>query len=332
MSSGTEATDAALLLCCGARRSNQVLALRNSYHGRSFTAMSVTGNRSWSASSLSPLQVSYLHNGDRRRGAFAGLSDQELNAAGAADLRQVIETTTAGDVACLIAEPVQGVGGFVVPPDGFFGALKAVLDEFGILYVSDEVQTGWGRTGDHFWGFQAHGVAPDLLTFAKGLGNGMAIAGVVGRADLVDSVGANSISTFGGNPMATSAALANLDYLLSHDLQANAKTVGDLLLEGLRRRAEGNHIVWEVRGKGLMIGIELVEPGTSTPSPKAAGVVLEEARARGVLIGKGGLYGNVLRISPPLSVSRQQAEEALAVIGEALEAAGKVARSSGGAR
>jgi 4-aminobutyrate aminotransferase len=332
VNSGTEATDTALLLCCGARRSNQVLALRNSYHGRSFTGMSVTGNRSWSASSLSPLQVSYLHNGDRRRGAFAGLGDQELNAACAADLRQVIETTTAGDVACLIAEPVQGVGGLVVPPDGFFASLKAVLDEYGILYVSDEVQTGWGRTGDHFWGFEAHGVTPDLLTFAKGLGNGMAIAGVVGRAHLIDSVGANSVSTFGGNPMATSAALANLEYLVSHDLQANAKTVGDLLLQGLRRRAEGNPIVWEVRGKGLMIGIELVEPGTSKPSPKAAGLVLEEARARGVLIGKGGLYGNVLRISPPLSVSRQQAEEALAVISDALEAAGQGARSSGGAR
>jgi 4-aminobutyrate aminotransferase len=132
--------------------------------------------------------------------------------------------------------------------------------------------------------------------------------------------------------MATSAALANLEYLVSHDLQANAKTVGDLLLQGLRRRAEGNPIVWEVRGKGLMIGIELVEPGTSKPSPKGAGLVLEEVRARGVLIGKGGLYGNVLRISPPLSVSRQQAEEALAVIGDALEAAGQVARSSGGAR
>lgn len=331
VNSGTEATEAALLLCCGARRSNQVLALRNSYHGRSFTAMSVTGNRAWSASSLSPLQVSYLHNGDRKRGPFAGLGDEELNAACAADLRQVIETTTAGDVACLIAEPIQGVGGFVVPPDGFFGALKKVLDDYGILLVSDEVQTGWGRTGDHFWGFQAHGITPDLLTFAKGLGNGMAIAGVVGRPDLVDSVRASSISTFGGNPLATSAGLANLDYLLSHDLQANAQTIGRFLLEGLRRRGERADIVWDVRGKGLMLGVELVEPGTSTPSPKAAGLVLEETRARGVLIGKGGLYGNVLRISPPLSVSRQQAEEALAVIGDALEAADRAVRSPGGA-
>jgi len=321
VSSGTEANEAALLFCCTARRSNQVLALRNSYHGRSFTAMSVTGNRSWSASSLSPLQVSYLHNGDRQHSPFAHLGDEDFNAACAADLRQVIDTTTAGDVACMIAEPIQGVGGFIIPPDGFFAALKQVLDEYGIPFISDEVQTGWGRTGSHFWGFQAHGITPDLLTFAKGVGNGMAIAGVVGRGDLVDSLQASSISTFGGNPLATTAALANLDYLLSHDLQANAKVVGDFLLEGLRRLAERSNIVGEVRGKGLMIGVELVEPGTAMPSARAAGRALEETRARGLLVGKGGLYGNVLRIAPPLSVSMQQAEEALSLLGDALQAA-----------
>jgi 4-aminobutyrate aminotransferase len=236
-------------------------------------------------------------------------------------LRQVIETTTAGDVACMIAEPVQGVGGFIVPPDGFFASLKHVLDEYGIPFVSDEVQTGWGRTGEHFWGFQAHGITPDLLTFAKGVGNGMAIAGVVGRGDLIDSLQAASISTFGGNPLATTAALANLDYLLAHDLQANAKVVGDFLLEGLRRLAERSNMIGDVRGKGLMIGVELVEAGTATPSARAAGRVLEETRARGLLVGKGGLYGNVLRIAPPLSVSMQQAEEALAVLGDAIRAA-----------
>jgi 4-aminobutyrate aminotransferase len=320
VNSGTEAIEAALLFCCGARRSNQVLALRNSYHGRSFAAMSVTGNRSWLASSLSPLRVSYLHNGDRLRGPFAKVPGPEFNATCAADLREVIETTTAGDVACLIAEPIQGVGGFVVPPDGFFASLKEVLDEYGILFVSDEVQTGWGRTGDHFWGFQAHDISPDLLVFAKGLGNGVAIAGVVGRADLVDSVQANSISTFGGNPLATAAALANLEYLLSHDLQANARVVGSFLLQGLRQIEARSALVGQVRGKGLMIGVELVEPGTTTPAPAAAARVLEETRSRGLLVGKGGLYGNVLRIAPPLSVNKQQAEEALAVLADAVQA------------
>jgi 4-aminobutyrate aminotransferase len=330
--SGTEANEAALMLCSTARRSNEVLALRNSYHGRSFAAMSVTGNRSWSASSLSPLRVSYLHNGDRYRSPFGDIGDEALTAVCAADLRNVLETTTSGDVACLIAEPIQGVGGFVVPPDGFFGALKDVLDEHGILFVSDEVQTGWGRTGEHFWGFQAHGIVPDLVTFAKGLGNGMAIGGVVGRADLLDSVHASSISTFGGNPLASSAAIANLDYLLEHDLQTNAAKVGEQLIGGLRLLLDRTGIVGDVRGKGLMIGVELVEPGTKTPAPTAAAAVLEQARRRGLLVGKGGLYGNVLRIAPPLCLSAQDASAGLDALVSAIEQVDGAWKSDGGTR
>ena len=169
----------------------------------------------------------------------------------------------------MIAEPIQGVGGFAVPPDGLFGAMKEVLDEQGILFVSDEVQTGWGRTGEHFWGYQAHGIVPDMLTFAKGLGNGLPIGGVVARAELMDSVTANSISTFGGNPLVASGALAVLDYLLDHDLQANARVVGARLAAGLRRMAEGRPAVGEVRGKGLMLAVELVEPGSHHARPGA---------------------------------------------------------------
>src|SRR4029453_16110840 len=168
--SGTEANEAALLLASTARRSNQVLALRNSYHGRSFATVGITGNRGWSASSLTPFTVHYVDAGHR------------------------------------FPAPIQGVGGFTVPPDGLFGALKVVLDEYGILYVSDEVQTGWGRTGEHFWGYQAHDLTPDLLTFAKGLGNGLAMAGVIGRGHLGDGLTANSISPFGGNPLVAAGA------------------------------------------------------------------------------------------------------------------------------
>src|SRR6266536_2834520 len=230
--SGTEANEAALLFATTARRSNQVLALRNSYHGRSFAAMGITGNRAWSASSLSPVNVSYVHGGYRYRGPFRDLPDREYVQACVDDLRDILRTATAGDVACMIAEPIQGVGGFATPPDGLFGAMKEVLDESGILLVSDEVQTGWGRTGEHFWGIQAHGVVADAMTFAQGLGNGLAIGGVVARGDLMDSVTANAISTFGGNPLATRAALASLDYLLSHDLQANALKQGSRLRQG----------------------------------------------------------------------------------------------------
>ena len=303
VSSGTEAIDAALMMCCTARRSNQVLALRNSYHGRSFAAVGVTGNRSWSPSSFAPLSVSWIHNGERLRGMLASMSDEQMCEVAASDLAEVIETTTAGDVACLIAEPVQGVGGFVVPPDGFFGALQAVLAEHGILYVSDEVQTGWGRTGEHFWGYQAHGVEPDLLTFAKGLGNGLAIGGVVGRGAVVDSFASSSISTFGGNPLSTAGALATLEYILEHDLQANALAVGGRIRQRLREAAAGLPTVGDVRGKGLMIGVELVEPGTTTPLAEAASAVLQQAKENGLLVGKGGLYGNVLRISPPMAIT-----------------------------
>ena len=316
--SGTEANEAALLFATTARRSNQILALRNSYHGRSFAAIGITGNRGWSASSLTPVNVSYVHGGYRYRSPFRDLSDPDYIQACVDDLIDVLRTTTSGDVACMIAEPIQGVGGFATPPDGLFGAMKRVLDESGILFVSDEVQTGWGRTGEHFWGIQAHGVVPDAMTFAKGLGNGLAIGGVVARGDLVDSVAANSISTFGGNPLATRGALATLDYLLSHDLQANANKIGTRLRHGLDALAERSTIIGEVRGKGLMIGIELVEPGSTRASAAAAARVLEESKRGGLLIGKGGLLGNVLRIAPPLVVNEAEADEGLEILSSAI--------------
>jgi 4-aminobutyrate aminotransferase len=315
--SGSEANEVALLLATTARRSNQVLALRNSYHGRSYAAMGITGNRSWSASSFTPVNVSYVHGGYRFRSPFRDLPDKEYIAACVDDLRDVIDTMTAGQVACMIAEPIQGVGGFAVPPDGLFGAMKEVLDDHGILFVSDEVQTGWGRTGDTFWGYQAHGVVPDAITFAKGLGNGLPIGGVVARAELMDSITANSISTFGGNPLVATGALAVLDYLAAHDLQGNAKAVGARLDAGLRRLAEGRPAVGEVRGKGLMLAVELVEPGSRTPAPALAAQLQEEARRGGLLVGKGGLYGNVLRIAPPLIVTEAEADEGLEILSRA---------------
>jgi 4-aminobutyrate aminotransferase len=326
--SGTEANETALMLTTQARRSNQVLALRNSYHGRGFGTIAITGNRGWSASSLSPFNVSYVHGGYRYRSPYRDFSDVDYIAACVADLRDVITTTTAGDVAALIAEPIQGVGGFATPPDGLFAAFKEVLDEYGILLISDEVQTGWGRTGEHFWGIGAHGVTPDAMTFAKGLGNGLAIGGVVARGDLMDGISANSISTFGGNPMATSGALAVLDYLQSHDLQANAAKLGARLHDGLRRIAADNPVVGEVRGKGLMIGVELVRPGGDEPAPQAATTVLEATRERGLLIGKGGLFGNVLRLAPPMTLTEDETEEALGILAESIAVAGTEAGQS----
>jgi len=318
VNSGSEANDTALMLCATARRSNQILALRHSYHGRSLATMATTGIRSWSASSLSPFNVNYVHGGYRFRSPFGSLPDDEFTAACVADLRDVIEAATSGDVACFIAEPIQGVAGFTVPPDGFFGAFKDVLDSYGIPFVSDEVQTGWGRTGENFWGYQAHGITPDLLTFAKGLGNGLAIGGVVGRPELVDSLSANSISTFGGNPLAAAGARANLDYLLSHDLQGNCLARGRQLMEHIAPLAQMHLRVGEVRGRGLMVAVELVRPQTKVPDPDTARAVMEACRSRGVLVGRGGIAGNVIRISPPLSVTSEEIDEGSAAIVDAI--------------
>jgi 4-aminobutyrate aminotransferase len=320
VSSGTEANENALLLATAVRRSSQVLALRNSYHGRSFGAIAITGNRSWKSSDLSPLNVHYLHGTDRHLPAFAGMSDAEYIEAAVADLRHVIATATAGDVAAFIAEPIQGVGGFSMPPDGLLGAYKQVLDEYGILYISDEVQSGWGRTGEHFWGIQAHGVVPDMMTFAKGVGNGFAMGGVVGRGDLMDGAGVAGISTFGGNPIATTAANATLDYLLSHDLQARAAALGPRITGPLREAAAGLDVVGGVRGKGLMFALDLVDPQTREPSPALAVAMLEATRERGLLIGKGGLYGHSLRMAPPLTLTDAEADEGLAILIDALRA------------
>jgi len=318
--SGTEANEAALLLACTARRSNQILAMRNSYHGRSFAAMAITGNRGWSASSLSPVQTSYLQGGYRYRSPWRDLPDDEYIAAGVADLVDVLDTTTAGDVACLIAEPIQGVGGFAHPPDGFYGALAEVLADRGILFISDEVQTGWGRTGEHFWGVGAHGIVPDVMTFAKGLGNGLSLAGVVAPADLMDGVAANSISTFGGNPLATAGGLANLRYLLANQLQEHALKTGQQLRAQLVDGLRDVPGVADIRGKGLMLGVELADEDR-TPRPATASAALERCRADGLLVGKGGLYGNVLRIAPPLTVTPDEIDEGGRILVRAISAA-----------
>jgi 4-aminobutyrate aminotransferase-like enzyme len=317
--SGSEANETALAAALGSRGANQVLALRGSYHGRTFGTVAVTGNAGWKASSNDPFGTHYLHGTDRYLPHYAGLSDAAFTEACVEDLRSLLAGGIhPGDVGALIAEPVQGVGGFTMAPDGLLGRYKEVLDEHGILLISDEVQTGWGRTGSHFWGIQAHGVTPDLMTFAKGLGNGFAIGGVVGRGDLLDGIRGNGISTFGGNPVATTAGNATLDYLLSHDLQHNAQVCGEIIIGGLREAAGTLDVVGDVRGKGLMFAVDLVDPRTGKPSPPLAARALEAAKARGLLIGKGGLYGHALRMAPPLTLTAAEAREGLALLTDAL--------------
>ncbi len=192
---------------------------------------------------------------------------------------------------------------------------------------SARLKTGWGRTGEHFWGISAHGIVPDAMTFAKGLGNGFAIGGVVARGDLLDGIRGNGISTFGGNPIATTAGNATLDYVLSHDLQRNAAVTGNLIINGLKEAASNTAIAGEVRGKGLMFAVDLVDPSTKKPSPPLAGKMLEATKARGLLIGKGGLYGHTLRMAPPLTLTEAEAKEGLGILTDALTAVNEEAKA-----
>ena len=226
---------------------------------------------------------------------------------------------SAGGVACLIAEPIQGVGGFATPPDGFFGAFQKELDARGILLISDEVQTGWGRTGEHFWGYEAHDIVPDMLTFAKGVGNGAALAGVVARAEIMDTIQVTSFSTFGGNPLSAAAGNATLQALEDENMQANALARGNQLTAGLAPAVEANDWIAELRGKGLMQALEFVHDGSNEPDAAITAEFLERCRAHGLLVGKGGLYGNVIRIAPMLNVTEAEMDEAIAAMLAAID-------------
>ena len=315
--SGTEANEAALLFATRYRGSSEVIALRSSYHGRSFATMGITGQSTWSPTSRTALDVRYLASPYRYRCPFCR-NDPRCNLLCADDLRGLIEAETTGHVAAFIAEPIQGVGGFIEAPPGYFKRVKEILDETGILLISDEVQTAFGRTGDHFWGIEAHGVEPDLVVMAKGLGNGLSIGAVMGRAEIIDAISPNlHLSTFGGNHVSTAGALANLNYILDNDLQKNAAEVGGYLKERLLEMAQKHPVIGEVRGRGLMLGIELIGPNEE-PDPEAAVRLLEACRERGLLVGKGGIKANSIRISPPMIVTREAAEEAAAILEEAL--------------
>ncbi len=320
--SGTEANDTALLLATTFRKSNQILAMRNSYHGRSFTAQAITSHRSWSSTSISGLDVHFVQGGYRLRSPFRDLDDDGYTQAATADLAQLLDMASAGDMAALIAEPIQGVGGFAVPPKGFFGSMHKVLAESGVLFVSDEVQTGWGRTGEHFWGYQAHDIVPDMLTFAKGVGNGITLAGCVARAEIMDSIDVLSFSTFGGNPLSAAAGLATIRAVIDEGMQANSLAMGRRLVERIGPACEAADWIAELRGAGLMQAIETVQPGSIEPDAGRSAALLEACKRRGLLIGKGGLYGNVLRITPMLNSTEAEIDEGADAILAAIEEVG----------
>jgi 4-aminobutyrate aminotransferase len=266
--------------------------------------------------------VQFVQGGYRLRSPFRDLDDEEYTTACVDDLVQLLDMTSAGDVAAMIAEPIQGVGGFTTAPDGFFGSLKKELDNRGILFISDEVQTGWGRTGEHFWGYEAHDIVPDMLTFAKGVGNGITLAGIVARADIMDTIEVLNFSTFGGNPLSAAAGAATFRAVLDDDLQGNAKRMGERFEAAFRPVAEATPWIAELRGTGLMWAFEICHPGGIEPDAARTVAVLEAAKAHGLLVGKGGLYGNVIRMSPMLNVTAAEIDEGAAALAAAVRDVG----------
>jgi 4-aminobutyrate aminotransferase-like enzyme len=320
--SGTEANESAFLIATLNRNSNELIALRHSYHGRSFATINASGQTPWRSTTLSPLHVHYVGNPYCYRCPW----EKTYPSCGllcARDVEAVIKTTTSGHPAAFIAEPIQGVGGFIVPPPEYFEEVKTILDKYGVPFICDEVQTAWGRTGAADFGFQAFGVEPDIVVFAKGLANGIPIGGLIATDELASSIHSLSLSTFGGNPIATTAALANLNYILTNNLRENARVVGGYLKERLFELMERHPNIGDVRGMGLMVAVEIVrDRATKDPAPDLALRVLDGAKDRGLIVGKGGLYANTLRIAPPLIVNKTDVDVAIEALDGAFSSAG----------
>ena len=308
--SGTEANETAVLAAQLYTRHHDVVALRHGYSGRSRLAMSLAGQYTWRLSPTASPNVHHIPNAYCYRCPF-GLAYPSCDLKCAKDLESAIQTATSGKIAAFIAEPIQGLGGFITPPREYFREVVDIVHRYGGLFICDEVQTGWGRTGGKMFGIEQWGVEPDVMTFAKGMANGVPVGGTITRPEIADSVKGLSISTFGGNPVTCAAALATLEVIESEDLVANAARRGRQLREGLEALREKYPIMGEVRGMGLMQAIEMVGPDKA-PSPEAVGRLFELTKRNGLLIGKGGLMGNVVRITPALNVTGEQVDEALA--------------------
>ena len=314
--SGTEANETAILLAQLYTGSGEVLALRHSYSGRSFLAMSMTGQSSWRLGGTHVAGIKHVANAYCYRCPF-GLTYPSCNLRCATDVEEAIQTTTSGKIAAFIAEPIQGVGGFITPPPEYFKIVVDIVRKYGGVFICDEVQTGWGRTGDHWCGIEHWGVEPEIMTFAKGMANGAPIGATVATSEIADSLKGSTISTFGGNPVSMTAARAVIDIIEKENLKQNARIVGDHLRAGLETLARKYPLIGDVRGKGLMQALELVGEGKA-PAPKATAALLDRVREQGLLVGKGGLYGNVIRISPALNIGKADVDDALRMLDTAL--------------
>ena len=306
--SGTEANETAISLARIHTGSSEIVALRHSYHGRTDAGRGMTGQKTWRGPLPAAGGFTFIHNAYCYRCPFS-LTYPSCELRCARDAKEAIETTTSGQVAALIAEPIQGSGGFITPPAEYFQIVVDIVKEHGGIFISDEVQTGWGRTGKWF-GIENWGVTPDVMTFAKGLGNGLPIGATTAKPEVAQSMRFLTLSTCGGNPVTTAAAKAVIDFVEEENLLANCETAGAHLRERLLELQQKYSLIGEVRGMGLMQALELVrDRRTKEPAPRQTAQLLDAARREGLLIGKGGLYGNVIRISPPMNISTADVDE-----------------------
>lgn len=306
--SGTEANETAVSLARIHTGHTEVVALRHSYHGRTEAGRAMTGQGTWRSPLPPAAGYVHAHNAYCYRCPF-GLQYPSCEVRCASDVEELIRTTTSGRVAGVIAEPIQGVGGFITPPKEYFRIVADIVRKHGGIFISDEVQTGWGRTGKWF-GIEHYGVTPDVMSFAKGLANGLPIGATTARPEVADSMRFLTLSTFGGNPVTTAAAKAVVDYVAEENLLANCEQVGGYLRDKLLELQEKHALIGDVRGMGLMQALELVtDRETKQPATAETSRVMDEARQAGLLVGKGGLAGNVIRISPPMNISTTDVDE-----------------------
>jgi 4-aminobutyrate aminotransferase / (S)-3-amino-2-methylpropionate transaminase / 5-aminovalerate transaminase len=307
---GAEAIEGALKLAKLYTGRHEVIALQGSFHGRTWGALSVTGNSGRKkrggpyAPGVSFAPAPYIY-----RGKWA--SEEDCAADCAEKLREIIRFDTAGDVAAFIAEPVLGEGGIIVPPANYFKYVKQVLDEHNILFICDEVQTGFARTGKMF-AIEHYGVEPDIVVTAKGIADGFPLSGFTTRDEIAAAFQpGDHLSTFGGNPVSCAAALANIEFLEQKEIAHKSTAQGAYVKARIKDLQKQFPIIGEVRGPGLMVGIELVRGEAKTPAAVEAEAIRQQCLNAGVLIGVGGVYGNVLRIQPPLVISTAQLNVAL---------------------
>lgn len=321
VNSGSEANDLALLMARASTGNYDAIALRNGYHGGNASGMGMTAHSVWKYNVPHSFGVHHALAPYPFRGAF-GYDDPDAGKKYADDVKDIIDTATPGKVAAFIAESIQGVGGVVEFPQGYLKQVYEYVRAAGGVCIADEVQTGFGRLGSHFWGFETQGIIPDIVTMAKGIGNGCPLAAVVTTPKIAQSlVGKVHFNTFGGNPVVSAMGKAVLEVIEKENLQANCTKLGSAMMAGLNKLKEKHQIIGDVRGRGLMIGIELVKDrATRAPASAECAQVLENARDLGLLIGKGGLWGQTIRFAPPMCITQADADFALAVLDEAIAA------------